>query len=103
MKELKNDVMLFCSTTSIQGMRNVADPQQCFILKTIWILVVTASFVLSGICIKESMDGTILKFKNDLKIRYLVSETFQYQTFSGLILGSMLSSDTSLWSGIQIL
>ena len=93
MKELKNDVMLFCSTTSIQGMRNVADPQQCFILKTIWILVVTASFVLSGICIKESIDGTIFKFKNDLKIRYLVSETFQYQTFSGLIFGSMLSSE----------
>ena len=77
MKELKNDVMLFCSTKSIQGMRNVADPQQCFILKIIWFLVVMALLVLSGICIKESMDGTILKFNDDLKIGFLVSETFQ--------------------------
>ena len=56
-KELKNDFAEFCSTTSIQGMRNITDPKQSYLLRIIWIIVVATSFVLSGICIKESIDG----------------------------------------------
>ncbi len=57
-KELKDDLVEFCSTTSIQGMRNLTDPKQGCMSRSIWTIVVIASFVLSGICIKESIDGT---------------------------------------------
>ncbi len=55
--DLKEDFVEFCSTTSIQGMRNLTDPKQGCLSRIIWTIVVIASFVLSGICIKESIDG----------------------------------------------
>jgi hypothetical protein len=65
LKEIKHDLIEFCSTTSIQGMRNITDPKQGFLLQITWIIVVVTSFVLSGICIKESIDG---KYKADFQL-----------------------------------
>jgi hypothetical protein len=55
--ELYNDVEEFCSTTSIQGLRNVTDPKQGWVSRVLWLIVVASSLILSGICIKESFDG----------------------------------------------
>jgi len=65
LKELKDDLFEFCSTTSIQGMRNLTDPKQGYLSRVIWTIVVITSFVFSGICIKESIDGMCLKSSSD--------------------------------------
>ena len=59
-RDLKQDLVEFCSTTSIQGMRNVTDQKQAYLFRIIWLIIVITSFVLSGICIKESIDGNNL-------------------------------------------
>ena len=71
MKDLKDDLAEFCSTTSIQGMRNVTDPKQGCFSRSLWLIIVIASFVLSGICIKESIDG-----KQACKINYSQAKSF---------------------------
>jgi hypothetical protein len=47
-------------------MRNVTDPKQGLLSRILWLAVVIVSFVMSGICIKESIDGKELRafFKN---------------------------------------
>jgi len=55
--ELYSDVEEFCSTTSIQGLRNVTDPKQGCVSRVLWLIVVASSLIMSGICIKESFDG----------------------------------------------
>jgi hypothetical protein len=57
LEELFSDVEEFCSTTSIQGLRNVTDPKQGCVSRVLWLIVVATSLILSGICIKESFDG----------------------------------------------
>ena len=57
LKDLKDEFAEFCSTTSIQGMRNVTDPKQGGFSRGLWLIIVIASFALSGICIKESIEG----------------------------------------------
>ena len=57
LKNLRNELVEFCDTTSIQGMRNVSDPKQGKFIRILWFFVVILSFTLSGICIKESIDG----------------------------------------------
>ena len=57
LKNLRNELVEFCDTTSIQGMRNVSDPKQGKFIRILWFIVVILSFTLSGICIKESIDG----------------------------------------------
>jgi hypothetical protein len=58
--ELRKDLTDFCSTTSIQGMRYLSDPNYGSISRFIWFLIVVVSFTLSGICIKESFDGNYI-------------------------------------------
>ena len=58
--ELRKDLIDFCSTTSIQGMRYVSDPNSGTFFRSIWFLIVVVSFTLSGICIKESFDGNFV-------------------------------------------
>ena len=62
LQELYADVEEFCATTTIQGMRNVTDQKQGWLSRVLWFIVVVVSFVLSGICIKESIDGDLLLF-----------------------------------------
>jgi hypothetical protein len=57
LKKVKNELVEFCETTSIQGMRNVSDPKQGKIIRILWLIVLFLSFTLSGICIKESIEG----------------------------------------------
>jgi hypothetical protein len=57
LEEIFSDVEEFCSTTSIQGLRNVTDPKQGCVSQVLWLIVVATSLILSGICIKESFDG----------------------------------------------
>jgi hypothetical protein len=76
LKEFKNDLVDFCSTTSIQGMRNVTDSNQGCVSRAIWTIVIIASFVFSGICIKESIDGMciiiILSNNEQRKVRFSI-------------------------------
>jgi hypothetical protein len=58
--ELRKDLTDFCSTTSIQGMRYLSDPNYGSISRFIWFLIVVVSFTLSGICIRESFDGNYI-------------------------------------------
>ena len=44
---------------SIQGLRNVTEQNQGFILRLIWLVFVVASFIAAAICIKESIDGKV--------------------------------------------
>ena len=62
LKEIKNDFLEFCSTTTIQGLHNVSDPKQNCFSRILWIVVIVTSFVLAGICIKESFDGDIFTY-----------------------------------------
>ena len=57
LQDLYNDVEEFCATTTIQGMRNVTDQKQGCLSRVLWFIVVVISFILSGICIKEAIDG----------------------------------------------
>jgi hypothetical protein len=63
LQEIFSDVEEFCSTTSIQGLRNVTDHKQGWLSRVLWLIVVVISFVLSGICIKESIDGKDFQLK----------------------------------------
>jgi uncharacterized membrane protein YqhA len=56
-KEFRKDVLEFCSTSSIQGLSNVVDPKQSCLSRMLWIIVIATSFVLSGICMKQSIEG----------------------------------------------
>ena len=62
LKIVRQEIVKFCSTTSIQGMRNVTDSEQGCFIQLLWIIVVVISFILSGICIKESIDGISFRF-----------------------------------------
>jgi hypothetical protein len=57
LKEFRKDVLDYCSTSSIQGLSNVVDPKQSCLSRILWMSVIVASFVLSGICIKQSIEG----------------------------------------------
>jgi hypothetical protein len=57
LKEFRKDVFEFCSTSSIQGLSNVVDPKQSCFSRMLWMSVIVTSFILSGICIKQSIEG----------------------------------------------
>ena len=57
LRELQNELTEFCSTTTIQGLRNVTDSKQNVISRILWMIVVIALFVCAGFGIKESIDG----------------------------------------------
>jgi hypothetical protein len=57
LRSLREEFSDFCSTISIQGLRNVGDSNQGFCSRLLWLVVVAVSFVLAGICIKESLEG----------------------------------------------
>ena len=57
LKMLQSEFSEFCSTTSIHGMVQIFDRKNGFVSQIVWILVVAASFVAAGFCIKESLDG----------------------------------------------
>ena len=61
MKYLSSSFSEFCSTTSIQGVRNITDTKQGHCSQICWFLIVIASFICAGISIKESIDGKLLK------------------------------------------
>ena len=56
-KELKKELLEFCSTTSIQGLSNVTDTKHGCLSQILWAIIVIIFFVFSGIGIKESVDG----------------------------------------------
>jgi hypothetical protein len=56
-KSLKNELVQFCSKTSIQGMSNVVDTQQGIFFRFLWFLVVITSIICAGICLKENVSG----------------------------------------------
>jgi len=53
----KNELIDFCSRTSIQGLSNVSDSQQGIFFQFLWLLVVIGSLICAGICLKENVDG----------------------------------------------
>jgi hypothetical protein len=60
LRELQNDLTEFCSTTTIQGLRNVTDSKQNVVSRIVWMIVVVALFLCAGLSIKESIDGNNL-------------------------------------------
>jgi hypothetical protein len=58
LREFKNELTEFCSTTTIQGLRNVTDSKQNVFSRIVWMIVVIALFICAGLSIKESIDGT---------------------------------------------
>ena len=56
-KDLFSSFSEFCSTTSIQGVRNITDTKQGHCSQVCWFLIVIVSFICAGISIKESIDG----------------------------------------------
>ena len=60
LRVVRTEVAEFCSSTSIQGLRGVADQNQAFVFRLIWLIIVVVSFICAGICIKESIDGKLL-------------------------------------------
>jgi hypothetical protein len=65
LRELQNELTEFCSTTTIQGLRNVTDSKQNVVSRIVWMIVVLALFICAGLSIKESIDG------NNFKVFYL--------------------------------
>jgi hypothetical protein len=57
LKMVQREFSNFCSTTSIHGMANIFDGKQNFVSRVLWIVIIVASFVAAGICIKASFDG----------------------------------------------
>ncbi len=57
LKVLQNELTEFCSTTTIQGLRNVTDSKLSVYSRIVWMIVVVASFICAGFGIKESIDG----------------------------------------------
>ena len=61
---LKADFIEFCCTAGIHGLRYLVDDQKSSFSRVLWLLVVVVSFVLSGICVRESVMGkTQSRFK----------------------------------------
>jgi hypothetical protein len=81
LQEVMRDVEEFCSSTSIQGLRNVTDHKQGCFLRVLWLILVTVSFILSGICIKESIDGKELKLTGFIERSRCRFASIQYKEF----------------------
>ena len=47
----------FCATTSIHGLRNVADDATTMTSRVAWFVTVVVSFVLAGVIILNSYNG----------------------------------------------
>ena len=54
---IKEELRNFGSVVSIQGVRYLGDTQQGPLFQLIWFAIVTASFIISAICIKNSITG----------------------------------------------
>ena len=63
-KDLSSSFSQFCSTTSIQGVRNITDTKQGHCSQVCWFVIVIVSFICAGISIKESIDGALLKARS---------------------------------------
>ena len=66
-KDLSPSFTEFCSTTSIQGVRNITDTKHCHCPQVFWFIIVIVSFIFAGISIKESIDGGLLKAGSSLE------------------------------------
>jgi len=56
-KALKEDFLEFCSNAGIHGIANITDHRNSMFSRILWLAVVTTFFVLSGICIHDSING----------------------------------------------
>ena len=54
---ISEELRSFGSVVSIQGVRYLSDNQQGSLFRMIWLAIVAISFVVSGICIKNSIQG----------------------------------------------
>ena len=54
---ITEELRSFGSVVSIQGVRYLSDDQQGSLYRVIWLAIVATSFVVSGICIKNSIEG----------------------------------------------
>ena len=93
LKNLRNELVEFCDTTSIQGMRNVSDPKQGKFIRILWFFVVILSFTLSGICIKESIDGKARERNVSITHNFFFFVSFQlfYLVLSSLHKGKIIN------------
>jgi hypothetical protein len=57
LKLIREELKDFCSTVTIQGMSNISNSQKGIFLRMVWFVVVAASFIISGMCIKNSVVG----------------------------------------------
>jgi hypothetical protein len=57
LKMVQREFSNFCSTASIHGMAKIFDGKQNFVSRLLWIVIIVASFVAAGICIKATFDG----------------------------------------------
>ncbi len=79
-KSLKNELVQFCSKTSIQGMSNVVDTQQGIFFRFLWFLVVITSIICAGICLKENVSGN-WKLINDFTLRLDCNRSLGFNDF----------------------
>jgi len=56
-KALKEDFLEFCSNAGIHGIANITDHRNSLFSRLLWLAVITTFFILSGICINDSING----------------------------------------------